>query len=73
MTNTLLKIATLREKMNRKNELCTLVVNNWLQEYDPEKEAGMWVTVKETLQAYKNMCKKLEKLEAKLKLSGIEK
>ena len=34
MTNTLLKIQTLKEKLDRKSELCKLVVNNWLQEYD---------------------------------------
>ena len=73
MTNTLLKIATLKEKMNRKNELCTLVVSNWLQELDADIEECMWITVKETLLAYKNMHFKLQKLEAKLKLSGIEK
>ena len=73
MTNTLLKIATLKEQMNRKSELCTLVVNNWLEEHDPLFEEGMWLTVKETLRAYKKMCKKLEKLEAKARHAGIEK
>ena len=71
MTNTLLKIQTLKEKLDRKSELCTLVVNNWLQEYDPEIEAGMWETVKETLRAYKKMCKKLLKLEETYRLSEV--
>ena len=73
MTNTLLKIATLKEQMDRKAELCTLLVNNWLQEDDKDAEPGKKLARDEALEAFKKMGKKLLKLEEKLKLSGIDK
>ena len=72
MTNTLTKIADLKEQLTCKEELATLTLNNWLKEHDPVKELGCWCVVKDALFAYKKILKKIVKLELWLKLSLVE-
>ena len=72
MTNTLTKIADLKEELKRKEELATLTLNNWLKEHDPVKELGSWCALKDVLFAYKKILKKIVKLELTLKLSLVE-
>ena len=72
MTNTLTKIASLKLKMDKKSELCTLLVNNWLQEYDPEKEPGKFLAFRDALKEYKKMGKELTELEGMAKLGLVE-
>ena len=70
MTNTLIQIADLKEKLTRKEELVTLNLNVWLKEYDPLKEAEDKKTFDDALDGYKTILKKIVKLEAKMKLAG---
>lgn len=66
MTNTLTKIADLREKAKRKEGLLKLTVNKWLREYDPEKEKVYRQEFNTQLDAYKEILRKIDDLETDL-------
>jgi len=73
MTNTLLKISTLKEKMNEKQKFCNLVIKAWCNEHDKEIIPDKWLAVKEALEGYKKMWKELAKLENDARMAGIGK